>query len=148
MHLCGVKHGLGDWGQRVLRSGATSILQSPVGLLRALSGPVLFNICMDDLHEGIEAKANNVGLNKAVGPAVGSPQPHTALQALGRVAGNSTGKYLQVLLDIWIQWHLALDPEQHGLQEPGSGCCSALATGDATSQILGSVLGPAMQERH
>lgn len=88
MHLCGVKHWLGDWGQRVLGSGATSILQSPVGLLRALSGPVLFNIFMDDLDEGIEAKANNVGFNKAMGPAVGSPQPHTALQALGRVAGK------------------------------------------------------------
>ncbi|RMB99083.1 hypothetical protein DUI87_24629 [Hirundo rustica rustica] len=47
-------------------------------------GPVQFNILMDDLDEGIEAKAKSVRFNKAMGPALGSPQPHTVLQALSR----------------------------------------------------------------
>lgn len=110
-------------------------------------GPVLFNVVMGDLDEGIEAKANRVRFNKAMGPAVGSLQPHTALQAWGRVAGKTLSRKgpasagRQWLNVSWVCPH-------HTRTPVASWFGSILATGDATPQILRSVLDPVLQERY
>jgi len=93
---------------------------------------------------------------------LGSQQSHATLQACGRVAGKLPGRKRS-----WGagrqpaehepavcqggqegQRHPGLNQEWCGQQEQGGDRATAFDTGEAAPQVLCSVLGPSLQERH
>lgn len=163
VHLHWVKNWLGDWGQRVVGSGATSTIQSLVGLLLRAQFWAHFGLISLWMTWIRELRPRRTVWGSAR-PWVLLLGHHNPIQYFRLWAGwlesPSTGKSLQMLVNsgwMWAgcvqgtqesQWHPGLDQEHQSQQDQGSDCHSVLATGDATPQILGSVLGPALQERH